>query len=119
MSVPSASTDLARAAATLDRRAFLRLAAMATSTAMPDKSNVAEAIRRSGSKEYAGALVPLLTDHEWPTRIQAIQGLADLDYAAAIPDIRACLTDEEPQVRSSAAVALTGAVPPNGFAARR
>jgi hypothetical protein len=89
-----------------DAAALSRLAAMASSAAMPDKSNVAEALRRSGSKEYAGALVPLLADKEWPTRIQAIQGLAELDYTAAIPDIRALLTDEEPQVRSSAAVAL-------------
>ena len=89
-----------------DASALSRLAAMASSRAMPDKSNVAEAIRRSGSKEHAGALVPLLSDPEWPTRIQAIQGLAELDYAAAIPDIRALLTDEEPQVRSNAAVAL-------------
>ena len=90
-----------------DASALSRLAAMASSpSSMPDRSNVAEALRRSGSKEHAGALVPLLKDPEWPTRIQAIQGLAELDYTAAIPDIRALLTDEEPQVRSSAAVAL-------------
>ena len=89
-----------------DASALSRLVAMASSSAMPDKSNVAEAIRRSGSKEHAGALVPLLSDPEWPTRIQAIQGLAELDYAAAIPDIRALLADQEPQVRSNAAVAL-------------
>ena len=89
-----------------DASALSRLAEMASSRAMPDKSNVAEAIRRSGSKEYASALVLLLSDPEGPTRIQAIQGLAELDYAAAIPDLRALLTDEEPQVRSNAAVAL-------------
>ncbi len=90
-----------------DASALSRLVAMASSpSSMPDRSNVAEALRRSGSKEHAGALVPLLKDPEWPTRIQAIQGLAELDYTAAIPDIRALLTDEEPQVRSSAAVAL-------------
>jgi len=89
-----------------DTAALSRLAAMAASKAMPDKSNVAEALRRSGSREYASALVPLLSDPEYPTRIQAVQGLAELDYAAAIPEIRALLRDEEPQVRSNAALAL-------------
>lgn len=89
-----------------DASALPRLAAMVESKAMRDKSNVAEALRRSGSKEYAAALVLLLKDPEYPTRIQAVQGLAAFDDTAAIPQIRALLADEHPQVRSHAAVAL-------------
>jgi len=89
-----------------DTAALSRLSAMASSSTLQDKSNVAEAIRRSGAKELAGVLVPLLQDPEWPTRIQAVQALAELDYTAAIPEIRALLRDEEPRVRSNAAVAL-------------
>jgi hypothetical protein len=89
-----------------DVEALARLSAMASSPAMRNKSSVAEAIGRSGSNAHAAALVPLLTDSDWPTRIQAIDALADLDYSAAIPDIRGRLTDDDPQVRARATIAL-------------
>ena len=89
-----------------DAPAMTRLVAMASSSTMKDKSNVAEAIRRSGVKELASAVVPLLTDPEWPTRTQAIEALAELDYTAAVPEIRSRLTDEDSQVRSKAVLAL-------------
>jgi HEAT repeat protein len=97
-----------------DANALTRLAAMASSSAMSNKAIVAEAIRRSGSRQYAGAVVPLLTDPDWQTRIQTVRALAELGYTAAIPEIRTLLTDENPQVRSSAAVALKRLGDPGG-----
>jgi HEAT repeat protein len=89
-----------------DTAAIARLAGMASSGTPRDKSHVVEAIRRSGLRDQAQVLLPLLKDPDWTTRLEAAEALAVLDYKAAIPEIRKLLSDDEPRVRSKAALAL-------------
>jgi HEAT repeat protein len=89
-----------------DTTAAARLAGMASSGTLRDKSNVVEAIRRSGLTDQAQLLLPLLRDPDWATRSETADALAALGYGAAIPEIRALLDDDEPRVRAKAALAL-------------
>ena len=89
-----------------DASAAARLAAMASSSRLQDKSSIVEAIRRSGLRDQAQVLVPLLQDPDWATRSETADALGALGYKAAIPEIRLLLSDDEPRVRASAALAL-------------
>jgi HEAT repeat protein len=89
-----------------DSSALARLASMASSSTGSNKAIVAEALGRSGSREHAVAVVPLLGDSDWGTRVQALKALAALDYTEAIPEVRVLLKDDNPQVRFNAAMAL-------------
>jgi HEAT repeat protein len=89
-----------------DNGAGARLVEMASSSPLRDKSSIVEAIRRSGLRDQAHVLLPLLKDPDWSTRSETADALAALGYEAAIPEIRTLLSDDEPRVRAKAALAL-------------
>jgi HEAT repeat protein len=110
---PLANGALARLG---DDTAADRLAAMVSSGTLQDKSNVIEAMRRSGLTTRAHVLLPLLGDPDPVTRGEAAEALAVLGYRSAGSEIRPLLSDSDPRVRSKAALALkrlgdTGANP--------
>jgi hypothetical protein len=89
-----------------DAGAAARLTGMVSSSRLEDKSSIVEAIRRSGMSDQAQVLVPLLQDPDWATRSETVDALAALGYRAAVPEIRERLSDDDPRVRSRAALAL-------------
>jgi HEAT repeat protein len=99
----SADAALARLG---DAAAAARIARMASSEAVRDKSVVAAALQQAGAKRYAYALVPLLRDASPVTRMAAASAVAALGYGEAISALRPLLTDPFGPVRTAAAVAL-------------